>query len=98
MASTSSSTRRALWEALVACEAPGRSWSYGAPGVGIDPGYQFYGGPNFTQGTWESFGGLEYAYRAYDATPEQQIAVAERVLSAQGWQAWPVCSRKLGYR
>jgi hypothetical protein len=24
--------------------------------------------------------------------------VAERVLQKQGWKAWPVCSRKLGYR
>jgi hypothetical protein len=28
----------------------------------------------------------------------QQIKVAERVLQKQGWKAWPVCSRKLGYR
>ena len=36
--------------------------------------------------------------RAYDATPQQQVAVAERVLDVQGWRAWPVCSRKLGLR
>jgi hypothetical protein len=24
--------------------------------------------------------------------------VAKRVLAAQGWKAWPACSRKLGLR
>jgi Tfp pilus assembly protein FimV len=28
----------------------------------------------------------------------QQIAVAEKVLAAQGWNAWPVCSKKAGAR
>ncbi|HEX4359947.1 MAG TPA: transglycosylase family protein, partial [Pseudonocardia sp.] len=30
------------------------------------------------------------------ASRAQQIAVAERVLAAQGWGAWPSCSRKVG--
>ena len=34
--------------------------------------------------------------RAHNASREQQIAVAERTLAAQGWNAWPSCSRKAG--
>ena len=30
--------------------------------------------------------------------PEEQVAVAEIVLAAQGWNAWPACSRLLGLR
>lgn len=86
------------WDALVRCEAPDRGWRYGAPGVGIDPGYYFEGGPNFEHSTWVSFGGREFAEHAWDATPHEQIIVAKRVLAAQGWGAWPRCSRKLGLR
>jgi len=43
-------------------------------------------------------GGGAYAPYANQATREQQIAVAKRVLSIYGWVAWPVCSQKLGLR
>lgn len=39
-------------------------------------------------GTWRQFGGLEYAPRAIEATYEQQLAVAERILAGQGPGAW----------
>ena len=35
---------------------------------------------------------------AHQASREEQIVVAERVLAQQGWGAWPACSRKLGLR
>ena len=35
---------------------------------------------------------------AYQAAPLVQVRVARRVLAAQGWRAWPVCSRKIGVR
>lgn len=37
-----------------------------------------------------------YAPRADLATREEQIDVAEEVLRVQGWEAWPVCSKKYG--
>ncbi len=46
----------------------------------------------FTQSTWEAYGGRAYAARADLATRDQQIAVAEKVLDGQGPGAWPVCS------
>jgi hypothetical protein len=79
---------RSVWDDLAMCESSG-DWH-------INTGNSFYGGLQFWQPTWELFGGPAYAERADLATPEQQIAVAEDVLRVQGWEAWPVCSKKLG--
>ncbi|MHC3475120.1 transglycosylase family protein [Streptomyces sp. 7R007] len=79
---------RSPWDCVADCESGGH-WD-------ADTGNGFYGGLQFRQATWEEFGGLAYAPRADLATRKQQIAVAEQVLAAQGWQAWPVCSRRYG--
>jgi len=71
------------WSAVAACESGG-NWS-------INTGNGFYGGLQFTEGTWLANGGGHYASSADVATPAQQIAVAERVLASQGIGAWPVC-------
>lgn len=92
------SARRAMWDRLVACEAPGRGWRYGAPDVGVDPGYDYEGGPNFTRSTWAAYRLPGMPVHAYDATLAQQIAVAERVLADQGPGAWPVCGPRVGLR
>jgi hypothetical protein len=52
----------------------------------------------FADQTWRSYGGAAYAPKAWQASREQQIVVAERVLRSVGWKAWPACSRKLGLR
>jgi hypothetical protein len=71
------------WSAIAACESGG-NWS-------ADTGNGFYGGLQFTAGTWLANGGGQYAPSANLATPAEQIAVAERVLASQGIGAWPVC-------
>ncbi len=76
------------WERLAHCESGGR-WN-------INTGNGYYGGLQFSGGTWKAFGGRKFAKRADLATKTEQITVAERVLDAQGWRAWPGCSRKLG--
>ncbi|WP_329415712.1 transglycosylase family protein [Streptomyces sp. NBC_00704] len=76
------------WNKVAACESTG-DWS-------IDSGNGYYGGLQFTQSTWEAYGGARYAPRADLATRDQQIAVAEKVLDGQGPGAWPVCSGKAG--
>ena len=58
----------------------------------------FSGGLQFADATWRSYGGTAFAPSAWQASREQQISVAERVLTSAGWQAWPACSRKLGLR
>jgi hypothetical protein len=50
----------------------------------------FYGGLQFTEQTWLGYGGGRYAASANQATPAEQIAVAQRVLAGQGIGAWPV--------
>jgi len=73
----------ANWQAIAACESGG-NWS-------ANTGNGFYGGLQFSQGTWDAYGGGQYASSANLASPSQQIAVAERVLGGQGIGAWPVC-------
>ncbi|WP_406375371.1 transglycosylase family protein [Streptomyces sp. NBC_00647] len=76
------------WNKVAACESSG-NWS-------INTGNGYYGGLQFTQSTWEAYGGKAYARRADQATKDQQIAVAEKVLKGQGPGAWPVCSVRGG--
>ncbi|MFD6191151.1 transglycosylase family protein [Streptomyces sp. NPDC060275] len=76
------------WDKVAACESTD-DWD-------INTGNGYYGGLQFTQSTWEAFGGTRYAPRADLATREQQIAVAEKVLDTQGPGAWPVCSERAG--
>ncbi|GGS21041.1 hypothetical protein GCM10010252_70470 [Streptomyces aureoverticillatus] len=76
------------WNKVAACEST-NNWS-------INTGNGFYGGLQFTQSTWEAYGGTAYAPRADLATKDQQIAVAEKVLDGQGPGAWPVCSQRAG--
>ncbi len=76
------------WQRLAQCESNG-NWH-------INTGNGFYGGLQFTQGTWDGYGGTQYAPRADEASESQQIAVAQNVLAGQGWGAWPACSAKLG--
>jgi LysM repeat protein len=71
------------WSAIAACESGG-NWS-------ADTGNGFYGGLQFTEGTWLGYGGGQYASSANLASAADQIAVAERVLAGQGIGAWPVC-------
>jgi murein DD-endopeptidase MepM/ murein hydrolase activator NlpD len=76
------------WDKVAACEST-NDWD-------INTGNGYYGGLQFTQSTWEAFGGTRYAPRADLATKDQQIAVAEKVLDGQGPGAWPVCSVRAG--
>lgn len=83
-----SAAPQSTWDEVAQCESSG-NWH-------IKSGNGFSGGLQFTQSTWSSFGGDQYAANAADASREQQIAVAERILQAQGPNAWPVCSQQAG--
>jgi hypothetical protein len=75
------------WDAVAACESGG-DWS-------IDTGNGFYGGLQFTNSTWQAYGGGAYAPQANEASREAQIAIAEKVYAGQGAGAWPVCGANL---
>ncbi|KPI22888.1 Transglycosylase-like domain protein, partial [Actinobacteria bacterium OV450] len=76
------------WDCVADCESSGR-WA-------VNTGNGFYGGLQFWQPTWEEHGGLAFAARADLASREQQIRVAQDVVASQGWDAWPVCSKRYG--
>jgi hypothetical protein len=91
-AAAAASPAEGIWDVLSLCEAGGR-WGYnGSSGFGFDGGLQFH------PATWSAYRLPGYPERAWQATRAQQIAVGRRVLAEQGWQAWPVCSRRLGLR
>jgi nucleoid-associated protein YgaU len=73
------------WDRLAQCESSG-NWH-------IDTGNGYYGGLQFSMGTWRAHGGSGSPARA---SKSKQIAVAEKVLRNQGWSAWPACSSRLG--
>lgn len=77
------------WDELAECESSG-NWH-------TNTGNGFYGGVQFSQSTWEAYGGTKYASRADLASREQQIAVAEKTLDGQGHGAWPGCSAKTSW-
>ncbi|MFE2375309.1 transglycosylase family protein [Streptomyces sp. NPDC059398] len=77
-----------VWNKVARCESTG-NWQ-------INTGNGYYGGLQFSRSTWQAYGGGVYAARADLATRQQQIAVAEKVLRAQGPTAWPVCSVRAG--
>src|SRR4051812_11033652 len=76
------------WDRLAECESGG-NWH-------TNSGNGYYGGLQFSQGTWNAFDRDDFARRADLASKGEQITVAERVLDAQGWRAWPACARHLG--
>jgi resuscitation-promoting factor RpfB len=79
----------AVWDRLAQCEATG-NWA-------INTGNGYYGGLQFNKGTWDAYGGGQYAAYPHQATREQQIAVATKLRDARGgYSAWPHCQQKLG--
>ncbi|MHB9861215.1 transglycosylase family protein [Streptomyces sp. YIM S03343] len=76
------------WDKVAQCESDG-AWS-------ADIGNGRYGGLQITQADWEQYGGLDYAARADQASRQQQIAVAEKILADQGADAWATCGALYG--
>ncbi|MCS0600205.1 LysM peptidoglycan-binding domain-containing protein [Streptomyces sp. LP11] len=86
-AGNASAATTSQWDAVAQCESGG-NWS-------INTGNGYYGGVQFSASTWAAYGGTAYASTADKASKAQQIAVAEKVLAAQGKGAWPVCGTGL---
>lgn len=68
------------WDAVASCESGG-NWS-------TNTGNGYYGGLQFSMGTWRSNGG---SGSPHGASRAEQIRVAENVLQSQGIGAWPSC-------
>ena len=76
-----------MWLDLADCEAWG-DWT-------TNTGNGYYGGLQFSLGTWESVGGSGYPH---EASRDTQITMGRRLQARQGWGAWPHCSEELGLR
>jgi nucleoid-associated protein YgaU len=82
-AGNASAATASEWDAVAQCESGG-NWS-------INTGNGYYGGLQFSASTWAAYGGTQYAATADQASKDQQIEIAEKVLAGQGKGAWPVC-------
>lgn len=76
-----------VWDVLAACESSG-DWR-------ANTGNGFYGGLQFLPESWWLVGGRGLPH---EASRDEQILRAERLLAIQGWVAWPVCSVRVGLR
>jgi resuscitation-promoting factor RpfE len=71
------------WDRVASCESGG-NWA-------INTGNGYYGGLQFSLGTWRAYGGYGYPHQNSKA---DQIRVAERVRTQSGLHHWPVCGRR----
>ncbi|GAA2107093.1 MULTISPECIES: transglycosylase family protein [Brevibacterium] len=74
-----------VWDRVADCESGG-DWH-------INTGNGYYGGLQFSQQTWEAFGGEGMPH---EASRTEQIRVAQNTLEEQGPGAWPTCGEKAG--
>lgn len=78
--------RERTWDELARCENGG-DWTV------VD---RYGGGLGIYIGTWQGFGGEEFASNPGYATKEQQIIVAERIYARHGFDGWG-CAHNLGW-
>jgi uncharacterized protein YabE (DUF348 family) len=75
-----------VWDALAGCESGG-NWA-------TNTGNGYYGGLQFSLGTWHAYGGPGMPHQQ---SRETQIAIATKLRNASGgYGAWPGCAAKLG--
>jgi hypothetical protein len=73
------------WDAVAQCESGG-NWA-------ANTGNGHYGGLQISQATWTANGGIG---SPADASRQDQIRVANRILATQGSGAWPKCANSSG--
>jgi uncharacterized protein YabE (DUF348 family) len=77
-------TGSTVWDAIAQCESGG-NWA-------ANTGNGYYGGLQFSLGTWQAYGGSGLPSQN---SRETQIAIAEKVRAAEGgYGAWPVCGAR----
>ncbi|RST07373.1 hypothetical protein EF910_06755 [Streptomyces sp. WAC07149] len=78
----------ATWDKVAHCESTD-NWS-------INTGNGYYGGLQILKSTWDAYGGTQYAAYPHQATKQQQILTAEKILAGQGAGAWGSCGSAAG--
>jgi resuscitation-promoting factor RpfA len=85
-AAAPTATSASTWDALAQCESGG-NWA-------TNTGNGYYGGLQFSLGTWQAYGGSGLPS---NASRETQIAIATKLRDASGgYGAWPACAASLG--
>ncbi len=86
VATTNFAGGNTVWDRLAQCESGG-NWA-------TNTGNGYYGGLQFSLGTWRAYGGSGLPSQN---SRETQIAVATRLRNASGgYGAWPACAASLG--
>ena len=86
VATTNFASGGTVCDQLAQCEAGG-NWA-------TNTGNGYYGGLQFSLGTWQAYGGSGLTS---NASRETQIAIATKVRNASGgYGAWPACAASLG--
>jgi hypothetical protein len=75
-----------MWDQMAICESGG-NWA-------IDTGNSYYGGLQFSLGSWQWAGGTGSPAAA---TREEQIYRANLLWKSQGWNSWPGCTDHFGW-
>ncbi|KOV89259.1 MULTISPECIES: transglycosylase family protein [unclassified Streptomyces] len=83
-AASASAADGTTWDKVAECESGG-SWS-------ADTGNGYYGGLQISQEDWNAYGGGRYAASPDQASRNQQIAVAEKILADKGTTPWATCA------
>lgn len=85
-ATNSTPSSASAWNSVANCESSG-NW-------GINTGNGYYGGLQINESNWNNYApGLGIsADLPHQASADEQIAVAEKILAAQGWGAWGSCA------
>jgi hypothetical protein len=78
-------TAGGVWLSLRTCESHNN--------YGENTGNGYYGAYQFSVTSWHFVGGTGLPNTA---SPEVQDALAQALLTRQGWHAWPTCSWKIG--
>ncbi|WP_285550210.1 transglycosylase family protein, partial [Streptomyces lavendulae] len=87
-AGTASAASVATWDKVAHCESTD-NWS-------INTGNGYYGGLQILKSTWDAYGGQQYTAYPHQATKQQQILIAEKILAGQGAGAWGSCGAAAG--
>ncbi|MEW1635190.1 transglycosylase family protein, partial [Streptomyces sp. NPDC093801] len=85
---TASAASVSTWDKVAHCESTD-NWS-------INTGNGYYGGLQILKSTWDAYGGTRYASYPHQATKQQQILTAEKILAGQGAGAWGSCGAAAG--
>ena len=78
--SAAEASSKTVWDRVAKCESGGR-WK-----INTHNGY--YGGLQFSLGTWRSVKGQQFASKPHKASKAEQITVANRLYAKRGFKPW----------